>query len=306
MTRHVAVDVIVATRNRPGDLANLLTSLREQSHVDYRCMIVDQSDSARSVKSMIDGLGDDRFVYVPNPEVGKSRALNLGLRMSDSDVVAFTDDDCIVPSEWIARIVDAIETTPNIGFVFGNVTAFPHDPSVEFVPSIAFEALRTIDGRPLRPIGLIGMGANMAARRDVFDSIGGFDEDLGPGGRLRTGEDCEIAYRALRHGFVVLQSPELDVVHYGARPVADHVARDMVTTGWFAIGAGYGKHLRSGDWRALVVVAGEVFAGFSALAAAVLRRRGPFHVRRLIEFGRGVGRGVAAGPSLGSAGNADG
>ena len=103
----------------------------------------------------------------------------------------------------------------------------------------------------------IGLGANMAVRRDAFAQIGLFDEDLGPGGRLITGEECELALRALSAGIDVVRDPSFNVLHWGARPVAGGAARDLVNFGFFALGAGYGKHLRGGDWRAAAVVGHE-------------------------------------------------
>ena len=94
------------------------------------------------------------------------------------------------------------------------------------------------------------MGANMFVRRRVFDQIGCFDEDLGPGGVLLTGEECELTYRALKHGLEVVCDPLLTLTHWGARPVAGDVAKQLVNMGFYAVGAGYGKHIAGGDPRA--------------------------------------------------------
>jgi hypothetical protein len=73
----------------------------------------------------------------------------------------------------------------------------------------------------------------------------------------------------------------------------------MVTTGWFAIGAGYGKHLRSGDWRALVIIVRETVASITATTTAIVRRQGPpYHMRRLSRMWAGVVRGFMRGPNV--------
>jgi len=105
------------------------------------------------------------------------------------------------------------------------------------------------------------MGANMFVRRTVFDQIGGFDEDLGPGGTLLTGEECELTYRALQHSVEVVREPGLTVTHWGARPVSGDVAKELVNSGFFAVGAGYGKHIRSGDGKALTIMMHETVVG---------------------------------------------
>jgi hypothetical protein len=139
------------------------------------------------------------------------------------------------------------------------------------------------------------MGANMFVSRGVFTAAGGFDQDLGPGGELITGEDCELAYRALRRGFPVSQDPTLELVHWGARPTRGGVARQLVITAFFAIGAGYGKHLRDGDWHAGAIILRESCLVALTIVRFALQRRHPLQAQRLWSFWRGVCAGLRRG-----------
>ena len=65
------------------------------------------------------------------------------------------------------------------------------------------------------------MGANFAARRRLFDAIGGFDEILGGGGPLRSSQDYDLAYRTYRAGRVILLRPEVTLRHDGRREAED-------------------------------------------------------------------------------------
>jgi len=290
-----SVDVIVATRNRPRDLARMLPTLSAQTHRDFRCLLVDQSDDPGPNQRAVASLRDPRILHIVHRARGKTKALNLALVQSSGRVVVFTDDDCTLPVNWIGRAVASLARLPRPGIVFGNATACAHDPAKEFVPAIAFRAPALLTEPLRRSPGLVGMGANMVVSRAVFDSLGLFDEDLGPGGSLRGGEECELAYRALRHGFVVSQDPSLDLLHWGARPVAGGAAREVVTTAFFSIGAGYGKHLRDGDWRAALVSLDESAHALAASARAIARWRKPFHFRRITNFWKGLAMGVSRG-----------
>ena len=42
------------------------------------------------------------------------RAYNTVIRVSDGPIIACTDDDVIVPSDWLSRIVDAFDADPEI------------------------------------------------------------------------------------------------------------------------------------------------------------------------------------------------
>ncbi len=291
------VDVIVATRDRPDDLERLLPTLAAQTHATFMCTIVDQSEDPAATGRLLGGLDDPRFRHIVDARRGKSRALNLALGMTDAPVIAFTDDDCEVPTDWLATALAAIHDLGAPGIVFGRVVACTHDPAVSFVPAIDFVPERRWS-RPLRRTpGLVGMGANMIVSRELVAACGGFDEDLGPGTDIGNGEECEYAYRALAAGFVVGQDHDLSVLHWGVRSRADGAARDLVLRGFRGIGAAYGKHLAAGDAAALAVALDETRVATGDLTRALVARRPPYHVRRIVAFWQGVACGVRVGRS---------
>jgi GT2 family glycosyltransferase len=121
----------------------------------------------------------------------------------------------------------------------------------------------------LRP-GLI-QGANLAARRAVFDGIGGFDPELGAGARYRC-EDVDFVARALAGGWRAVYDPSLVVYHDHGRREGEGLdaLRDENA---FAAGAYLAKMISLGHWR---------YAGLLAvmLGAAPLRRN--IRLRRLL------------------------
>lgn len=291
------IDVIVPTRDRPHDLPRMLGALAVQTHRDFRVLVFDQSADPGQNSASIKGLADPRFAHIVDDRRGKSLALNDGVRASTASILAFTDDDCTPAPDWLERSLTTFETHESVGLLFGNVIAYDHDDHDVFVPAREYRRATSYRGPVMRSHGVIGMGANMVVRRSALATTGLFDEDLGPGGRLRTGEDCELTYRMLRHGHVVLCDHELDVVHHGGRSIVGDVAADYVIDSYFAIGAGYGKHMRTGDVRAAAVALHELSrAGVLALASIVRRRR-PFHVRRITGLVRGVIAGWRVGPN---------
>jgi GT2 family glycosyltransferase len=59
----------------------------------------------------------------------------------------------------------------------------------------------------------IGHGANMAFRRSVLLDLGLFDERLGAGSALRSGEDADMLFRCLEAGWTGVYVPEALVTH---------------------------------------------------------------------------------------------
>ena len=96
----------------------------------------------------------------------------------------------------------------------------------------------------------------MALRYDVFDAVGGFDEIMGPGARLGSGEDIDLALRIVEAGYPLGHTAIPTVTHYGFRSTLE------ASRLWREYGAGaaavYLKHVRCGDWRAARFMARDV------------------------------------------------
>jgi GT2 family glycosyltransferase len=54
----------------------------------------------------------------------------------------------------------------------------------------------------------------MAFRRSALAAVGGFDEKMGPGTRLRAGEDVDVFWRLLRAGWLGRFDPDAVVTHH--------------------------------------------------------------------------------------------
>jgi GT2 family glycosyltransferase len=192
--------------------------------------------------------GDAKLRYVHTPKPGLSRAYNIGVRETRGEILAFTDDDCVAPPDWIGAIAAAFDAEPDADMLYGQVmlpAALAGTSDV--VPTLPIPRARRLSQRD--GFQVYGMGANFAAQRRLFERVGGFDEILGGGGPLRSSQDYDLQYRAYRAGATVLLSPEVKVDHYGVR------TRDQwpATLRAYGVGDGafYFKHVRCGDLFAL-------------------------------------------------------
>ena len=250
--RSSRVSVVICTRNRPDKIGAAVASVLANDHPDFDLTVIDQSttDATGDLLRPI-GASDGRLSYHHTDTVGLSRAYNLGIRMTTADLIAFTDDDCIVPVNWLQEIEKAFAEEASADLLYGQVVAKPSalraGSVVPELPITKAERLSRRDG-----FRVVGMGANFAARRRLFDRIGGFDEALGGGGPLRSSQDFDLAYRTYRAGSVILLRPEVTLLHDGARELADwHAVAHNYGVG---DGAFYSKHVRCGDVYALYLL----------------------------------------------------
>jgi glycosyltransferase involved in cell wall biosynthesis len=254
-----ATSVILCTRDRPAGCAAAVESILGGARAADELVVVDQSRGDDTRRALSAHIVAGRLCHLRSAQTGLSRGRNAGLRHATGDVLLFTDDDCIVPPEWVERMDYHVRRRPAIGAVLGPVVAPATPADAGYTP--VFEPPEAMFvARPDR-MPLAGpMGANMGFRRAALDAIGGFDELLGPGAALWSADDIDAVYRVLRAGFAVAIETEPAVHHLGFRSRrADDDLRHR-RAAYRAIGAYYAKHIRCLDVAAARNLARQLFA----------------------------------------------
>jgi glycosyltransferase involved in cell wall biosynthesis len=274
------------TRNRGATIAAAFASLQRLDHDGYEVVIVDQSTDDLTRLAFEETVGDDpRFARIPSRRVGKSAACNDALAAARGAIVAFTDDDCEAPRDWLSGIERAFALHPEVAMICGGVRAAAHDPTVGAIPAFVPDHSRLLRS-PWLAFRAQGIGANMAFRTAELRRAGGFDEVLGAGAVLRSGEDGDIIYRFLRAGHGIIELPEPAVLHSGLRTWGKEL-RDLAWDSAFSEGAIYMKHLRLGD---PVVLPTFIVRGLFGMVTwrNLLLLRQPTGLGRLAAFARGA------------------
>lgn len=279
------VSTVICTRNRPDLIGNAVASVLANTYPSFDLVVVDQSDDDQSglvVRALTEKHPQLRYVHTST--AGLSRAYNIGIRASRGELLAFTDDDCVAPPDWVANVVAAFAAEPAGELLYGQVLVPPglvKDGGI--VPSFEIDKPRRLTWR--QGFRVCGMGANFAARRSLFDRVGGFDEALGGGGPLKSSQDFDFIYRTYVAGATVLLRPEVKVDHYGLRQ-PEQWGATMRAYG-FGDGAFYWKHVRCGDPVALWLLGYRLgrLTVREALIVLGIRRRGSFaiYMRAVLE-----------------------
>jgi glycosyltransferase involved in cell wall biosynthesis len=235
---------VICTRNRPDKIGTAVGSVLALDYPDYDVTVIDQSTSD-ATRLVLEQFGaDERLRYLHFDEAGLSRAYNNGIRESDGEIIAFTDDDCIVPVDWLTNIVKAFDAERDGELLYGAVEPFESGEGHDLTPLLEVPQEQRLSRRDTR-YKVFGMGANFAARRRLFQRVGFFDELLGGGAPLRSSQDYDLAYRTYEAGGVILLRPEVTLRHDGRREVEDWPA--LLLNYGHGDGAFYMKHTRCGD-----------------------------------------------------------
>ena len=211
------ISIVISTRNRGESVIPAVRSVLSDQCCSWEVILIDQSTDDATERALADAglLADPRLVYRRTSTRGVSRGRNVGIGLARGEVIAITDDDCVVPPGWAGAYLARFRASPELAMIFAPVRA-ADGVGEGWIPT--YEPL--VVGPIRRSIEItrsLGLSANMGVRRSAFSTIAPFDELLGPGTTFGGGEDTDIGYRALRAGLGVYTSDEPAVVHYGIR-----------------------------------------------------------------------------------------
>lgn len=186
------VSIIAAAYNGERFLKESLESAFAQDFDSYEVVFVDDGSNDRTAE--IAQSFPVRYLYQPNQ--GLPSARNAGLAVASGEVVAFLDDDDVLPPTKLSAQVRYLDERPEIGCVLGRV---------EWLFEEGVEPLEMARDPIFGDAGGIQLVTAMI-RRDVLDGLSGFDASY------RYAEDRDLFIRMREHGVEIAVLPEV-VLH---------------------------------------------------------------------------------------------
>ena len=228
------ISVIIPTYNRSALLAESLKSLIKQNFPSeqYEILVVDNNstDNTREVTESFASNSPVSVRYNFEKEQGLSIARNTGIRNAKGEIIAFVDDDIHADENWLSAIAKAYED-PSVGCAGGPIRPIwlGQKPSwldkmwEPYLTINEFEAARVAGEYrwPETP-----WGANISFRKNVFDRVGMFPENLGRVGvSLLSNEEVNICKKIAAAGIKIAYAPEA-VIHH-------KIPAERLTKQWF-------------------------------------------------------------------------
>lgn len=245
MSGRPTVTVAICTRNRPEVLEECLRTVGFLDPAPDAVVVVDQSDPGTAEK--VRGLCGAPTEYIPSPPKGLGFARQLALESCRTEILLFTDDDCLVRPGWAGALAAVFSLHPRAGAAVGAVRPHPSHPLPPGIPAWVTEwgdGEPRVFETPTDP-ATIGGGLNMGFRTAAIREVGGFDPRFGPGAPLRNADDAEALHRILRGRWQVVYTPEAVVSH---RPPRDRDAHETNERSYaFGLGAWAAVASREGD-----------------------------------------------------------
>lgn len=268
----LSVSVVIPTYRRPELLVRCLDALGAQTlpPTAYEVLVVDDGSTEDTRACVSDFAGRHPALSVrylrPIGDHGPAIARNLGWRHASAALIAFTDDDTLPDSDWLAQGLAAFRQAWHGG---GRPAALSGRVRVPLPPA---DRRRPSDHQKMT-LGLETaefVTANAFVERDALVRIEGFDERF----RRAWREDSDLQFRLMQHVGPVLRCPTAVVAH-PVRPERWGVSLRQQRNAYFDALL-YKKHPRlyrerilpAPPWHYYMVVGSSIAAAALLLAGA--------------------------------------
>ena len=224
--------IVMITRNR-GDQIRVALEHLLQMPEQPRLIVVDNSstdgtvEAARSMSSGVNVVALDRNLGC----AGR----NVGVSMTETPYVAFSDDDSWWQAGSLPRAADLFDAHPTLGLLAARILVGPEKKLDPLSHAMATSPLANGFRDPEKQVGIpiVGFAAcGAVVRRSAFLEAGGFEQHFGVGG-----EEQVLALDMLRKGWQLAYVDELVAYHHPS-PVRDeskrkrHEVRNALWSAW--------------------------------------------------------------------------
>ena len=211
MEKKITVSVIIPVYNEERYIEGCLNSLIDQSYPrdEMEWVVIDGNSSDRTVEILQKYAERYPIILLNNKKRETPSSLNMGIRHASGRYIIRFDAHAAFPPDYIEKCVKCLETVDadNVGgFIETKAEGFMGAAIAKILSSpfgVGESAFRT--GRRSGYVDTVPFGA---FRREVFDRIGLFNEDL-----LRS-EDNDINARILKSGGKVYLSEAIHSTYF--------------------------------------------------------------------------------------------
>lgn len=270
------ISILVVNYNTVDMLHRCLQSVRQQNGIDYEIVVVDNASIDGSQNMVRENFPWVRLI-TNKENCGFSRANNQAIGESRGRYYFFLNPDTELKKDALATMAEFMDRNPDVGLAGSRILNpdLTPQPSVELSypgERYARKELRGLSGN----IAWV-LGAAMIARRQVIETVGGFDETF-----FLYGEDLDLCLKIRKLGWRIGYIPQSVVIHWGGQSERNTLPVDVWRKKLIAEKIFYRKHY-SGRTRITIHKANQIQA---LLKILMLQMSLPFQGNRQKNIGK--------------------
>ncbi len=224
------VSIIIPTRDQVGFLSKCIDSIEKMTaYKNYEILIIDNNSEDIKTREYF-----ERISKKPNIRVLKyekpfnfSALNNYAVQQLTNDYILFLNNDTeVISEEWLSAMIEHVQrnevgavgckllypddTIQHAGLILG-ISGIPGKPGIaghshKHFPDDAY-------GYYMKPHIIQNLsavtGACVMMRRDVFEGVGGFDENL-----AYAFNDVDLCLKIRKRGYLIVYTPYAKLYHY--------------------------------------------------------------------------------------------
>ncbi|HEY4495625.1 MAG TPA: glycosyltransferase family 2 protein [Candidatus Paceibacterota bacterium] len=215
------VSVVVVNYNGEIYLKRCVESILKNNYSDYEIIVVDNASADGSIVMFKENFGgfDKLRIISLDKNYGPAKARNEGVKLAKGEIIGFLDNDTEVDPYWISNALKYFENDSKIGALQCKLLLLNDknkiDYAGEYLGSLGFLVHVARYGEEdkgqydeVKEL-LAAKSAGMFIRKDVFEKIGGFDDDY-----FIFVEETDLGWRAWLAGYKTIFAYDSRVYHY--------------------------------------------------------------------------------------------
>jgi len=213
------VSIVVPVYNGERTIGNCINSLLSLNYSSSNIEIIIVDNNSKDATYKI--IQKYPVISLTETRIQSSYASrNTGIQRSRGEIIAFTDSDCIADNDWILKAVECFQDK-KIGCVAGKIEGYSPSNYIEQY-LVRTGALSQGSTRFLP----YAQTANALYRRDVFNTIGNFEEKWISGG------DADLTWRMLLHSGYGIAHRDDALIYHVHRSTLKGFFRQRMTWGY--------------------------------------------------------------------------
>ncbi len=195
-----ALSVVVLAWDNLELTKAFVDSVRRHTDVEYELIIVDngsKSDAADYARTAAD------HAILNRENLGFARGMNQGLEAARGELVAFCNNDIVVPPAWATRLVETMCSHPNAGIIVPAITTATNPITVRSEAGTAIEVLEPFSAPPAGVVYLMRVATAFA--------LGRWEEEY----EIASGEDVDLCFKVWVNDLDLVFDERVLVNHVG-------------------------------------------------------------------------------------------
>jgi GT2 family glycosyltransferase len=212
------LSIILIAYNQAKYTSECINSIKEHTNINYEIILIDNASNDETQKLFSNDLNHLRY-FRNDHNVGFPAAVNQGIKEALGNYILILNNDTVLTTNLIDRLIEVAETDPNIGIVgpiSNEVSGLQKDEnakynSIEEMHKYAAEVREKNKGQILH-FPRVAFLCTLI-KREVIEKIGGLDERFSPGNY----EDDDFCLRAQLAGYKTVIAKDVFIHHYGSK-----------------------------------------------------------------------------------------